>query len=477
VPAAQSLQVMRKGMVIFMKKSQQKVISNGFGWYKYAFTNGGIFTKLSPVIMGIGNIRSGQLVKGIGFLFLEISFIWYMISAGVSNLAKLITLGTVQQKMVPNKETGMVDVIKGENSMLILLAGVTTVLIICMFIVVWLSSIRSSFSLVYLKEEKKAIPGFVDDLKGLFDINIQKLLLFLPIAGLIVFTVLPLVYMITMAFTNFDVNHQPPGKLFDWVGLNNFKLLLLSKDALAKTFWPVLGWTIIWAVFATFTNYFGGIFLAILINKKEIKLKNLWRTIFVITIAIPSFIGLLVCRTMLNQHGIINILLTSWGFITEPLPFLTDVTWARVSVIIVNMWVGIPFTMLIATGILMNIPSDLYESAKIDGASSVKAFMKITFPYIFYITTPYLISNFVSNINNFNPIYFLTAGGPYSLQYYKGAGKTDLLVTWLFKLTRDSKNYCYAAAIGIVIFIISAVISLIVYTRSGAYKNEEGFQA
>jgi arabinogalactan oligomer/maltooligosaccharide transport system permease protein len=459
-----------------MKRTQQKSSSESLNNFKFAFSNGGIFIKLSPVVMGIVNIRYGQLVKGIGYLCLEVAFVFYMISSGVFNLINLVTLGTKQQGMVLNEKTEMFDVIKGDNSMLMLLAGVTTVLIIIMFIVVWISSIKSSLHIFYLKKNNKVIPGIIDDIKSLFDGNINKLLLFLPIVGLIVFTVLPLVYMITMAFTNYDVNHQPPGKLFDWIGLGNFKLLLLSKDALSKTFWPVFGWTLVWAVFATFSNYLGGMFLAILINQKNIKLKKVWRTIFVLTIAIPSFIGLLVLRTMLNKYGIINNMLENMGFITEPLPFLTNPTWARATVIIVNMWVGIPFTMLITTGILTNIPTDLYESAKIDGASPVKAFMKITFPYIFYITTPYLISNFISNVNNFNPIYFLTGGGPETLKYYKGAGKTDLLVTWLYKLTSESKNYCYAAAIGIMIFIISASISLIVYRRSKAYNNEEGFQ-
>lgn len=460
----------------YMKRTQQKNGDNNMKQYRYAFANGGLAIKLSPVIMGIGNLKYGQFARGIGYLILQIAFIFYMITSGATNLVNIVTLGTNQQGMVFDEEAGMFVITQGDNSMRMLLAGVTTTLVIAMFIVVWISSIKSAVTSFYLKKNNKAIPGFLDDIKSLFDVNIQKLLLFLPIVGLIIFTVLPLVYMITIAFTNYDVNHQPPGNLFDWIGLDNFKLLLLSKDTLAKTFWPVLGWTIVWAFFATFTNYFGGMLLAILINSKNIRFKKFWRTVFVITISVPSFIGLMVIRTMLNKHGIINNMLENMGFITEPLPFLTNPTWARATVIIVNMWLGIPFTMLITTGILINIPADLYESAKIDGASPVKAFIKITFPYIFYITTPYLISNFISNVNNFNPIYFLTGGGPETLQYYKGAGKTDLLVTWLYKLTSDSKNYCYAAAIGIIIFIISASLSLIVYRRSKAYNNEEGFQ-
>ena len=132
--------------------------------------------------------------------------------------------------------------------------------------------------------------------------------------------------------------------------------------------------------------------------------------------------------------------------------------------------------MLMVSGILMNIPAELYESAKLDGASPFVMFRKITFPYMWFVTTPYLITNLIGNFNNFGVIYFLTGGSPSSLDYYKGAGKTDLLVTWLYKLTRDSKDYNLAATIGIIIFIISALFTLISYSRSNALKNEEGFQ-
>ena len=282
--------------------------------------------------------------------------------------------------------------------------------------------------------------------------------------------------MILIAFTNYDQGHQPPGNLFTWVGLENFKSLLSASGKLSSTFWPVLGWTFIWGFVACFSCYFGGMFLAMLINSKGIECKKLWRTIFVITMAIPSFITLLVVRTMLGKNGIINVLLQQWGFTDTILPFLSNGTWAKCTVIIVNLWIGVPVTMLMVTGILMNIPNELYESAKIDGASPLMAFRKITFPYMWFITTPYLITNLISNFNNFGVIYFLTAGEPTSINYYMGAGKTDLLVTWLYKLTKDRGDYNLASAIGILIFVISAVFSLILYSNSGALKIEEGFQ-
>ena len=439
------------------------------------FKYGDIFTKLSFVVFGLNNLVRGQIIKGLAFLGLEIAYIYYMVTAGIANIGGLATLGTQQQGMQINPTTGIIEVVQGDNSMLILLWGVVTVIISIAFICLWLVQIYSGENARRCQLRGKKVPTLIDDIKSLFDNNIHKLLLAIPVAGLVIFTVMPLLYMILMAFTNYDSTHQPPGNLFTWVGMANFEMLVSASGRLASTFWPVLGWTFVWGFAATFTCYFGGMFLAMIINSKGIALKKMWRTVFVITMAIPSFISLLVVYTMLGERGIINVLLQQWGFTTSALPFLSDVTWARGTVIVVNMWVGIPVTMLMVTGILMNIPAELYESARIDGANAFVQFIKITFPYMWFITTPYLISNLIGNFNNFGVIYFLTGGAPLTLDYYQ-AGKTDLLVTWLYKLTRDSKDYNLAAAIGILIFIFSAAFSLISYARSGSMQNEEGFQ-
>ena len=147
---------------------------------------------------------------------------------------------------------------------------------------------------------------------------------------------------------------------------------------------------------------------------------------------------------------------------------------ARVTVIIVNLWIGIPFTMMQVTGILQNIPNDLYEAAKVDGANSVTIFFKITLPYMLFVTTPYLITTFTGNINNFNVIFLLTKREPVPVGYT--AGKTDLLVTWLYKLTVDQQYFNVGAVVGILTFVILVIVSLVTYRNSGSYKNEEGFQ-
>ena len=439
------------------------------------FKNGDVFTKLSFLIMGLGNIARKQFVKGLIYLVCEVGFIAFLISTGIERLQGLITLGTQSQGWVMDETLGIEVLSQGDNSMLFLLYGVCTLAAIVIFIVAYISNLYSAKHVQDLVEKGEHVPTLKEDIRDLMDNRFHVTLMTLPLIMVTLFTVLPLVYMILIAFTNYDKDHQPPGTLFTWIGLGNFKDMLFSSSSFSHTFFPVLGWTLIWAVLATITCYFGGIVLAILINKEGIRLKKMWRTVFVITMAIPQFITLLIVRQMLMDYGPLNGELIGWGIISKFIPFLTKPLYARIAVLVVNFWIGVPYTMLITSGILMNIPKELYEAAEIDGASPIKAFMKITMPYVFFITAPYLITQLIGNINNFNVMFFLTRGEPLATDYYF-AGKTDLLVTWLYKLTATYKDYSRASVIGIAVFVISIIISLISFNLTSSSKNEEDFQ-
>ena len=281
-----------------------------------------------------------------------------------------------------------------------------------------------------------------------------------------------------MAFTNYSKAWPGNGNqnnliLFDWVGLKNFGDVLNFNNTIGQEFWSVLGWTIVWAVFATFLNYLFGMILAIVINRQGTRFKAFWRFCFVISIAVPQFVSLLIMRTMLSQEGPVNNMLLDLGWIDKALPFWTNATYARVSVIAINLWVGIPYTMLQVTGILQNIPAELYESARVDGANAVVTFFKITLPYMLFVTTPYLITQFPGNLNNLRVIFLLSGGNPTPVE--NTAGKTDLLVTWLYKLTIDKQYYNLGAVIGIMTFIVLAIVALATYQNTGSYKNEEEF--
>ncbi len=445
----------------------------------YAAARGDWKTRMSFVFMGFGQLFRGQVLRGIMYLLFEVVFILYMVFFGWKYLAQMGSLGEKAMEEVWNPDKGIYEYVYYDNSMLILLYSVLTIFFILAFVYVWYQNLRTNNILQEMKEVGKKVPGTKDDIQSLANDQYYKTLLSIPMLGLVVFTIIPIVFMIFIAFTNYDQAHMPPSQLFDWVGFDNFADILgggvsANGARFAYTFRAVLLWTLIWAVFATFTNYILGMIVAMLINKKGIRFKKLWRTVLILTVAVPSFVSLLLMSQMLSVNGIINSTLMSWGWIKEPIPFLTNSTVAKVTVIVVNIWIGIPYTMLMITGILMNIPSDLYESARIDGAGPAKMYFKITLPYMWFVTTPYLISTFVGNINNFNVIFLLTGGAPLT-QSFEEAGGTDLLITWLYKLTFNEQNYSMAAVIGILVFIVIAVISLIVYNKSNAVKNEEVF--
>ncbi len=438
-----------------------------------ALTKGDFLTRIGMLIMGAGNIFRKQIGKGIFYLFFEVAYIIFMIQNGIQNLSMLPSLGDKLQEKVWSEDLGIFVYTEGDNSLILLLYGFATLAVTVGFLIIWASSLKSAYKSQCLKKEGKHLNTFLEDIKSLFDENLHKLLLTGPMAGVLAFTVIPLIFMISMAFTNYS---KEGGKLvlFDWVGLQNFIKVLNFNDSIGQTFWSVLGWTIIWAIFATGLNYIMGMILAIVINRKDTRMKAFWRFCFVLSIAIPQFVSLLIMRTMLQPNGAVNVLLQNMGWIDSPLPFLTSANWARVTVIVVNLWVGIPFTMLQVTGILQNIPAELYESAKVDGANAVVTFFKITLPYMLFVTTPYLITTFTGNINNFNVIYLLSGGNPTPVG--STAGKTDLLVTWLYKLTVDQQYYSIGSVIGIMTFVVLAVFSLIAYRSTGSYKNEEEFQ-
>ncbi len=442
-----------------------------------ALKNGGPITWLSCLIMGFGNMMAGQFIKGLIFLAIEIGVIAFLVikNGGLYWLSMLPSLGDAEGQKVWNESLGVYEYVAGDNSQQILLYAVATMVVIVAAVVMWRASVRSGYAALCLKRGGKKVPTIVEDIKALFDGNIHKLLMTPPFVMLLVFTIIPLVYMMLMAFTNYSKVGEHL-ILFDWVGFDNFASIFNAGSTIGKQFGQVLQWTLIWAFFATFLNFFAGTIMAMIINRPTTRLKGMWRGILSLTIAVPQFVSLLIIRTMFKDNGAVNNLLIDWGFLAEgdALPFFTDATWAKVMIIIINCWVGIPYTVMQVTGILQNIPAEQYEAARIDGANVFQQFMNITLPYMIFVMTPYIITQFTGNINNFNIIYLLSGGGPTKVG--NTAGDTDLLVTWLYKLSVDKQEYNLAAVIGIFTFVVLAIVALVTYRSSGSYKDEEGFK-
>ena len=448
------------------------------------FKNGDAPTRVSYVIMGFGNLCRGQILRGLLFLLFEIVFIGYMVLTGWHWMSMLPSLGLRGPEKTLDPILDVYVTTYHDNSFKILLYGVLTMFFIVAFLYTWRLNIKQNKLAMQILKSGKKLKSGKEDLRSLVDDQFHKTLLALPLTGIIIFTVLPIVFMILVAFTNYDGTHDGyANNLFTWVGLDNFNTMFgwsSGNKTYSAAFGEILTWTLIWAFFATFTNYFLGMLVAMLINKKGIKVKKLWRTILVMTIAVPQFISLLYVSKMFAKNGIVNGFLMSMGWIQQALPFWEDPTWARITVIIINIWIGIPYLMLITTGILMNIPADLYESSRIDGANAWQQYTRITLPYMLFVTGPYLLTSFTGNMNNFNVIYLLTGGAPTNAAASSAAGTvghTDLLITWLFKITTGAESQYYlASVVGILVFVVVALISLIVYNVLPSIKNEEDFQ-
>ena len=475
-----------------MKKLLEK-LKLYFSDFALAVKCGDTWTRCSLAVMGAGYFGRKQLAKGMLMTLIQVGFVLYTALFSWPYIRKLNTLGTVQREETLDLATLQKTVNNYDNSLLILLCGIIGILFILAFLLLYISNMKAVYALQQLKEKGKHINSFREDLRELLNGKFYLTLLTLPSLGILIINVIPLVFMACVAFTNYDVDHQPPSFLFTWVGLRNFKTLFTSTVTISfgYVFVRVLLWTLLWAAAATFTTYFGGILLAKFINHRSTRLKKLWRTFFVVTIAIPQFVTLLLIGKMFGDYGIINgicnrIGLTGFlqdiGLLSRGLsyiPFLSKPGWAHVMILLINIWVGVPYQMLIATGILMNIPDDQLESARIDGANEFQIFRKITMPYMLFVTGPSLITSLVTNINNFNVIYLLTNDYVTGNMRYanSNAKEVDLLVTWLFTLTNDYSNYKMASVIGICVFLISAVITLFSFSKMVAGNREEEYQS
>jgi arabinogalactan oligomer/maltooligosaccharide transport system permease protein len=370
----------------------------------------------------------------------------------------LITLGTK-----PGARTG-------DHSTMLLISGIIILFVLLLFVYIYIWNIRDA----YLSGKKLDETGDYESSKEYMKAAYTKSFPFIilsPIMVLILFVVImPIIFSVLTAFTNYNKNHLPPASLVDWVGFQNF-VKLLKVPIWTNTFLHVFLWTVLWAVFATLTTYFMGLIQAVLLNSKYVRFKSLYRSIMILPWAIPQLVSLLVFKNLLNgQFGPLGQFLMDMGLTDQRIPFLTNPTFAKISVILVNLWLGFPMFMIMIQGMLSNIDKGLYEAAEIDGAGSYQVFRKITLPLVFKATGPLLIMNFAGNFNGFGSIYFLTEGGPVNANYQL-AGDTDILLSWIYKLTLNNQIYDMAAVMCIILFLIIAGFSFWNFRRTNAFKE------
>ena len=251
------------------------------------------------------------------------------------------------------------------------------------------------------------------------------------------------------------------------VGFRNFSSLI-HNPLVRAPFLRVFAWTFAFAALTVLFSFALGLFLAITLDKRGMRFQRLYRSALVIPYAVPGALSLLVWAGLLNDDfGVVNRLLhvhVAWLF---------GANWAKVSVILVSLWLTFPYFFLVSMGALQSIPTELVEAARVDGGGRWQVFRRVTLPLLLVAVAPLLIASFAFNFNNFNSIYLLTGGGPASNDQ-SIAGATDILISYTYKLsfaTGKGGNYALAAAVSILIFFIVAGISAVSFWRSKSLEN------
>ncbi|MEZ8011416.1 MULTISPECIES: carbohydrate ABC transporter permease [Vibrio] len=412
----------------------------------------------SLLIMGSTQIVKGHWIKGGVFLAMQLITL-LILPELLASLKGLVTLGDVAQVREGFK------ILQGDNSVFMLVEGVIALLYSFLFICLYIANVQDA------KVSLKSRLNLREQFKDIYDQKFAFIMLSPAFIASIAFIILPIIITVLVSFTNYSAPHHiPPRNLVDWVGVKNF-VSLFELKIWSSTFFGVASWTVLWAFFATICTCGFGFLLALALQNRNIKAKKAWRFIFILPYAIPAFVTLLMFRLLLNGIGPVNATLNSWGF--DSIAFLSDPFTAKITVIAVSVWVGAPYFMLLIAGALTNISSELYEASEVDGASKFQQFKEITLPMVLHQVAPSLVMTFAHNFNNFGAIYLLTEGGPINPEY-RFAGHTDILITWIYKLTLDFQQYQIASVISIIIFLFLSGIAIWQFSRMKSFKDDVG---
>ncbi|MFR4286875.1 MAG: carbohydrate ABC transporter permease [Enterococcus italicus] len=409
---------------------------------------------LFSLIPGVGQFINKQYIKGALFLFFFIMYLVVFKDLLNMGIWGIITLGTE----VPR-----------DNSIFLLAQGLVALIVIVFGLLFYYLNLRDAY-----RNGQKLDEGFrVGTIRESYHALLAEgypYLMSSPAFFLLVFSVIfPILFSIALAFTNYDLYHSAPANLADWVGLETFKKIF-TVAIWRDTFFDVLGWTVIWTLVASTLQVAIGIFLAVVVHQKNLRFKKLWRTILVLPWAVPGFVTILVFGGLFNDSfGAINNSILDF-FNLSPIPWLTDANWTKLALLMMQGWLGFPYIFIVTTGTLQSIPEDLYEAATIDGASAVQKFRLITLPLILYSMAPIIITQYTFNFNNFNIIYLFNSGGP--AVPGSTAGGTDILVSWIYKLTMQNSQYALAAALTILLSIFVIGVALWQFRRTNSFKEE-----
>ncbi|MGT2757711.1 carbohydrate ABC transporter permease [Streptococcus ovuberis] len=416
------------------------------------------------LILGLGQLYNGQKAKGLMLLGVFALEMIEILTFGIPAIQGLITLGT----------TPVVD-----HSLFLLIKGSMQLIIFIVMAFIHVATMRDAYQTAHSIRDGFKVPITAKEtLNSIYENGFPYLLTipaYLAMAFAIVF---PVMVTLFIAFTNYDFKHIPPQRLLDWIGFKNF-INIVKLSTFRKAFSSVLTWTLIWTMLASTLQIVIGVATAIIANQPFIKFKRIFGVIFLLPWAVPAFISIMSFGNFFNDSiGAMNMQVLP--FIEKFIPFVdfglipwkTDPFWTKVAVIMVQGWLGFPYVYILVSGILQSIPADLYEAAIIDGATAWQKFWKITLPMILAVAAPTFISQYTFNFNNFSIIYLFNNGGPGSVG--GGAGATDILISWIYKLTtQTSPQFSMASAVTLIISLIVISVSLVTFKKFNAFNMED----
>ncbi|WP_237036106.1 carbohydrate ABC transporter permease [Mediannikoviicoccus vaginalis] len=415
---------------------------------------------VTAVLPGLGQLLNGQKMKAflffLGSLFIYLIAIPYALGFGNyqgDGIAGLITLAEGGRRL--------------DRSIMFMIEGIIAIILMVLAIGIFVMSFKDVY-----KVEKDKIKGIRPrnwfETKEIIGTDGFPYLVSSPGYILTIFIVLiPIITAILISFTNLDPNHQSK---FTWIGIENYKILFLGRGVAGKAFWLILFWTLVWTLGATTLAIALGFILALLANQERIKGKPIFRTIYLLPWAVPAFITIMFFSLMVGRQGPITELFKNVFNIT--LDVKSNPTLTRISLILLQGWLGSSYIFLLSTGVLQGIPKDLYESADIDGATGLQKTWRITIPLVLFQTAPLLISQYTFNFNNFSIIYLFNGGGPFNPSKYGNlAGSSDILISYIYKLTMESNYQALGAAISILISLVLMFFAYIGFKNTKAFKE------
>lgn len=420
-----------------------------------------------------------QYVKGILFFLIESLFLFFALfqvhSTGlylsgngplIQAIKNMVTLGGDQSDL-PVRER--------EHAMFLLNDGLLAIVLIIVFLMLYYLSVRDVIRVLRCRDKSGHMPRL--NKTSIRDKTFFISALMPTYVLLLLFVVLPLIFSALIAFTDYSApNHMPPAQRVNWVGLENFTTLFSGGQEWTASFGRVALWTLLWAFLATGTTFIGGFVIALVLRSHKIRLSRVFQSIFILPYAVPSLISMMIWANLLNGTiGPVNTMLHGLGM-TESVYWLTDPVMARISMVVVNLWLGFPYYMMMTTSIMTSISQDIFEASAVDGASQWQTAVKITLPLVMQQAVPLLIMSFCTNLNNFGMAFFLTVGGPSVAgeTTITKAGATDILISWIYKLTNEApQKYQYASVLAVLIFAVITPFAVYNYMRSKSFKESD----